>query len=319
MLSTQLRREAEVLQSHWLAESSWQTRRSQWRHYRNFCDSIQVNPLSPSQHVLCLYIAFMARSFRYVSIINYISAVRGLQKWDGITPVPVDNFLVKATLIGARRLLGDTSFSSDPLLPSQLHRIHAILDMNNPSDFMFWAATVVAFRGLLRKSSICKGQHCIRRKDVSFHSWGVVISLHSSKTIQFQDRVHKIPLAKVSGPLCAVSLLEQLYRTISASAESPLFGVFNRNCYVPLDYRWYTKRLAICVKATGLNKEGKYTSHSLRRGGATALAMIGVPLHDIQRRGDWKSLSVLLYLSSPLQYRVDKEKALAQDMVTTRH
>lgn len=318
MLVTQLRQEAEVLQSHWLAESSWQSRRSQWRHYNKFCDTIQANPLTPSQDVLCLYIAFMARSFRYVSIINYISAVRGLQKWHGITPVPVDNFLVKATLIGARRLLGDTSFSSDPLLPTQLHRIHATLDMDSAKDFVFWAATVVAFRGLLRKSSICKGQHCLRRRDLTFHRWGVLISVQSSKTIQFQERRHKIPLARVNGPLCAVSLLERLYRTIPAPPDLPLFGVFSKNCYVPIDYKWYTKKLSCCVTSTGLAREGKYTSHSLRRGGATALAMIGVPLHDIQRRGDWKSLSVLLYLSSPLQYRVEKEKTLAQDMVTAR-
>lgn len=301
---------------HWLAQSSWKTRRSQWLHYHRFCVKIGVEPLSCSPNTLCHYIAYMARSFKYVSIINYVSAVRGFQKWHGVTPVPPDNFMVSSTLVGVRRLLGDTAFSSDPLLPPQLLRMYATLDMRMPKDLVFWTATVVAFRGLLRKSAVCKGEHCIRRQDVTFYAWGVVIIQRSSKTIQFQDRTHKIPLAKVGGPLCAVSLLERVYKLGVVPMEAPLFGVFRKNCYAPLGYRAYAKRLTQCVKEAGLSTEGRYTSHSLRRGGATALSMLGVPLHEIQRIGDWKSLSVLLYLASPFEFRVAKEKAMAHSMVS---
>lgn len=304
-----------MLRTHWLAESSWKTRRSQWVHYHKFCVQTQTNPMLSSPETLCLYIAFMARSFRYVSIINYVSAVRAFHKWHGITPVPADNFMVSSTLMGAKRLLGDSSFSSDPLLPPQLKRMYATLDMRESNDLVFWTATVVAFRGLLRKSSVCKGEHCLRRRDVTFHNWGVVITQRSSKTIQFQERNHKIPLATVGGPLCAVSFLHKLYSLGAVSSDAPLFGVMKKNCYVPLNYRGYSKRLSKCVKNAGLTPQGKYTSHSLRRGGATALSMLGVPLHEIQKIGDWKSLTVLLYLASPFDFRVEKERALAQDLV----
>lgn len=274
-----------------------------------------MNPLEPSAEILSLYIAFMVQSFKYVSIVNYVSAVRGFHKWHGKIPVPPDNFLVSSTLIGARRLLGDSCFSSDPLLPKQLIMIYHTLDMSVQFDVVFWAATVVAFRGLLCKSAVCKGDGCILRKDVEFHDWGVVLILRKSKTIQFKDRVHKIPLARVAGPLCAVTWIQKVLSLGQVSDTSPLFGYFKKNCFVPLDYVAYAKRLNKCLSVSGLRSQGRYTSHSLRRGGATMLSMLGVPLHEIQRKGDWKSLSLLLYLASPFQYRVAKERVLAQAMV----
>ena len=58
----------------------------------------------------------------------------------------------------------------------------------------------------------------------------------------------------------------------------------------------------LLVSSVGLSR---YTSHSLRRGGATALAEANVPLHDIKVIGDWKSLSVLLYLERSLESKID--------------
>jgi hypothetical protein len=39
-----------------------------------------------------------------------------------------------------------------------------------------------------------------------------------------------------------------------------------------------------------------YASHSLRRGGCTALKNAGVPLHVIMHIGRWKSAAALLYM-----------------------
>lgn len=152
----------------------------------------------------------MARSFKYVSILNYVSAVRVLHKMYGFLAPPPDDFLVKTTLLGAKRLLGDTSFSSDPLMPSHLVRIRSVLDMSNSEHFVFWAAVVLAFRGLLRKSNFCVGHNSLLRCDVEFQDWGLILWIRNSKTIQYRECVHKVPIASVSGPLCAVSLLHEL-------------------------------------------------------------------------------------------------------------
>lgn len=154
----------------------------------------------------------------------------------GCLPPPSDSFLVRSTLLGAKRLLGNTQFSSDPLLPRQLIKIMGTLNFQNSNDLVFWCAIVLAFRGLLRKSLICKGENNLLRSDIQSFPWGIINSIRKSKTIQFKDRVHQVPIAQVGGPLCAVTHLQKMYRTIPTSRNQPLFGLVKNNVYRPIKY-----------------------------------------------------------------------------------
>lgn len=280
-----------------------------------FVQELGVTPLPASPELICLYIAYMARSFKYVSIVNYISALRSLHKCYSVEPVSSDNFLVSSTLTGAKRLLGDGQFSSDPLLPRHLYAIYSVLDFRSQQDLVFWTAVVLCFRGLLRKSSVCQGVNCLCRSDAVFTEWGLLLHIHKSKTIQFKERVHVVPISTVHGPLCAASWLRVMVSRIPAKPNDNMFGYYKCNVYKTMTYDFFSKKLKSVVHSAGLMNQGKFTSHSLRRGGATALSLAGVPLHDIQRRGDWRSLSVLLYLSSPLEHRIAQEKDMAGRVV----
>ena len=79
-----------------------------------------------------------------------------------------------------------------------------------------------------------------------------------------------------------------------------------------MSYEWYSARLRKLTTRIGL--EGKVTSHSLRRGGATYLNSIGISLVDIKQRGDWRSLAVLLYLTDSLDTRISKDKVVTAFM-----
>lgn len=151
------------------------------------------------------------------------------------------------------------------------------------------------------------------RRDIQFFSWGLVISIRKSKSIQFRKKVHQVPIAHVGGSLCAVTLLRKMFRIVPASRDQPLFRLVKSNVYMPITYGWFSKNLTECVTKAGLS--GKYTSHSLRRGGATSLSMVGVPLHQIKKTGDWKSMSVLVYLASPLDYRITHEISVSKLVV----
>lgn len=59
----------------------------------------------------------------------------------------------------------------------------------------------------------------------------------------------------------------------------------------------------------------KFSGHSFRKGGALYLISQGVPLTQVQERGNWKSMFVLSYLSIPVQDRVILESNLAARFV----
>ena len=105
-----------------------------------------------------------------------------------------------------------------------------------------WCCVVLAFRSLLRKSNLLPSNelhlHCVRRQDITFMSWGMMVSVLSSKTIQFWERMLEIPIVKSArSPLCAVTLLQEHFRrTSSASPHDNLFIVPRKGGLVPLEY-----------------------------------------------------------------------------------
>lgn len=76
-----------------------------------------------------------------------------------------------------------------------------------------------------------------------------------------------------------------------------------------LSYEKFSHKLKTLVKKSGI--PGRITCHSLRRGSATYLSRLGLPLQDVKMYGDWKSLSVLLYLADDPETRLQKDFPVA--------
>ena len=90
-------------------------------------------------------------------------------------------------MAGIRRVKGDEVKQATPLLPGDLMRL--FINMNKS-------------RG--SKAHVTASECSLLRKDLSFHPWGVLVSVRKSKTNQFWERVHKIPVAEVANrELCA--------------------------------------------------------------------------------------------------------------------
>ena len=81
----QLDQEAAFARLHTLTEGTYKTRLSQWKHYLKFCQMTGSQALPATSELVCRYIAYMARSLKYTSIINYLSAVNYLHKLYGYT------------------------------------------------------------------------------------------------------------------------------------------------------------------------------------------------------------------------------------------
>lgn len=150
----------------------------------------------------------------------------------------------------------------------------------------------------------------LKRSDVVSTEYGLLVTVSHSNTIQYNERKFQIPICRVGGPLCIVTLLREFIEQYPAPANSPLLSQISDGRLVTLSYG----RALLCLKRwgaqAGLKKD--LGMHSLRRGAATMMSMAGFALEDIKDRGDWRSTAVLRYLAYPLSRKIDIDKKIAK-------
>lgn len=286
-----------------MAPSTSRTRLSQWKNYFDFCQSYGFSPLPATECVACLYITHLSQSCKYNTVVNYLSGLWALHKVYGYTYPDPSSFLIKSTLKGAKHELGGAVTQAPPMTLNMMRRIFLRLNMSVLDDLVYWLMLLAGFRGLLRKSNLCEPNYAVCVQDVEFFDWGVVLSVRKSKTITFGERVFKAPFTRVSCSCFCFCYYLHVYlsRVCFLDPLSHLFSRKRGGKLVPASYAWFSGRLrkdCQCLNMPVL------TSHSLRRGGAQALAAVGVPIAELKEIGDWRSWSVLLYLSRPLSQRI---------------
>ena len=229
------------------------------------------------------------------SIVNYLSAVWHYQQSLG-HPSCASAFIVIQTLRGIRRSLSRRRPSRIPLSVQHLLSIHQELNTLLPQDLTFWAATVLAFRALLRKSHYTASCHNIRWGDVSLYPDHLVLVIRSSKTDQFSSTPHRVVLNSSPGsPLCPVFWLSELAHAHKPAERDPVFRVPIPGGLTPITYGWFNSRLKQLALAIGLDSS-LVSSHSLRHGGASYMASLGADIVDIRARGSWASSAIFRYL-----------------------
>ena len=291
-----------------MAESTLATRRSQWRKFVQFCVVYDRIALPASLETILLYLAFLAEKFKYVSIINYLSAVWVFHKVNGYEHVDPKSFPIVITLRGIRRTLGDVSIQARPVSVTELKMIFSVLDMSVDEDLALWVAILLCFRGSLRKSNVVEEGLAVEVNDVVVFPWGLLLSVRRTKTISFRERVLTIPFTYLHGSCFCVCHYVKLLLQRGRISNRPhqLVAYVKGDKWVRGSYSWLSKRVKMVCNVLQLQE---LTTHSFRRGAATALAEVGVALSDIRDLGDWRSMSVLLYLKRDLmsKVRLDQE------------
>ena len=298
-----------------MADSSFKTRRSQWKMYLKFCTEFELRALPASLDTILLYIAYLAERLKYVSIINYLSAVWSFHKINGVPHIDPSRFEIEMTLKGVRRTLGDCTKQAPPCAVSELCCIYHSLDMTNCEDVAYWVALLLGFRGLLRKSNIVEEELAIGLEDVRFHVWGMTVRVRRTKTILYKERELIIPFTIIPGSIyCVYKHTKDLMSMCSySSANSQLVCYMKRGRLVRGTYSWLSGRLRLSCDVLGLTR---LTTHSLRRGGATAMSEANLTLLQIRDIGDWKSMAVLLYLQRSMQSRINLDREVVRKLFT---
>ena len=307
----QLRRELQETRRAALAQSTHKNIQTHWKSYSTFCEATGKNPIPLSIDLLCLYAQYMSHFVKSPDTIrNYINGIITHNNLKGREPPNLNTPLFKLTMKGLRNMMQHRVHRAKPITPEILTDIHDLLNHSDPFHVVIWVTLLLGFLLLLRKSNLvpdtqqawsCKKQ--LTGGNIKMSDQAILVTINWTKTIQDSHRALQIPLLKIpNSKLCPVSALENLDRLIGIEQKLPLLRYPIKRGWALLTYPQYNAALKTLVSHTGRDPAG-FSTHSLRRGGATYAAQIGIPNNEIQTLGDWKSESYKNYIEDLLPAR----------------
>jgi hypothetical protein len=181
------------------------------------------------------------------------------------------------------------------------------LNMSLPDDRMIWAAMTLATSGLFRIGEVTirdrsrpEPSRLLTLSSITFSniitpakSQYFTIHLQASKTDPFRAEVD----VHVSNPTAIEAMVKYLSaRPYQLAPSSPLLAFSDGR---PLDRSRLIASTRSLLSNLGLNAD-LYSGHSFRRGGATSLALAGVPDRLIKLMGRWRGWSYALYIDIPI-------------------
>lgn len=276
------------------------------RRFVTFCESYGYIPVPVSSLTLCRYAAFLAQSLGYSSIVQYFNVIRIMHQEVGLPNPLMGDFRLTCVLRGIRREKGDSKQMKAPLTPLLLQLILSRLDPGRADHSNVWAAILVSFYGMLRKSNVVPSSQSafnpklhLRRRDVSLHSDHVQIRVRWSKTIQFRQRELLLPLPRIVGsPICPVQAVYHAFSlTPQANPDGPAFVTHQ---LIPICGPTLVATIKTSLQYYGYDSRD-YAGHSLRRGGASCAFNAGISVDIIRQIGDWQSNCYVKYIVSDFE------------------
>lgn len=296
-----------------LSAGSKATYRTHLKTYVEFCQKLRILTVPISDDDLARYAAFLAEKLAFSSIQQYLNVVRLLHVENNLPNPLTNNWKLQSVMMGIKRVHGNPIKHKEPITPSLLLSVKQLLDLSQTPHAAFWAAALMMFFGLLRRSNVlCQSMSSFKpschlsRSDFTVYKWGVAVTVRWSKTIQCQERVLFVPLiALPKHPLCPVQALLHYFKlTPNAPLHGPAFVIpCITGGVVPLTPPDFVSRLRSCLLRLG-HQPSHYAAHSFRRGGASWALQCGLAPDVVRVLGDWRSDAYLAYIDIPLSSRV---------------
>lgn len=309
------------LMSSSLAANTMRLYQTAYNGYLSFCRFAGLHPLPITEYNLLFYVTSVANRLAYQSIKTYLAGIQYHSVRLG-TPTNIANMSQLYYLLrGVRRTQG-RSHSRPPRSPVTTANLQQLLlfiqtqDISSHDKRLLWAAITVAFFGLLRVSEYTSGHtttynrtNTLLRTDINFspNFTHVAIVLRSSKTDPFRNGCC-IRVGATANTLCPVSALWNFVRQ-SGYNSGPLF-TYSDGSY--LSRSRLSSLLTACFSDKNLN------THSLRIGGASAMATAGLPDSSIMVMGRWSSNAYQRYLRFPDAMIQETARKMSHSVVTAR-
>ncbi|CCO37674.1 hypothetical protein RSOLAG1IB_00012 [Rhizoctonia solani AG-1 IB] len=287
-----LRHERAIALGHVLENSTRNVYNSATVSYLNFC-KLHNFPIEPTSDTLSFYAVWMCGSERPVkpsTVVGYLSGIcSNLEPFfpnvRNIRTAP----LVSKTLVGLKKRFGSSAKQKRAISVQEISDVQSILSLSsNYDDCLFLALLSVGFHGLHRLGELCWPN------DKENRSYRRLIPRHS---VRVEDAAFSYVLpAHKADPGFNGSHIRIVKRWDSID---PL-PIFNR--YLSARDNRFPGFLELWLDSKGRTPTKQWfqsylrrfcapdiTGHSLRSGGATALALLGVPDSYIQKIGRWSS------------------------------
>jgi len=307
------------LQSQSLAQSSQARYKSTWRQWSSWCSSLNISPWLSNDppfasRQLALFAAFCYK-YGYSSrtraatgnsaqtIIAKISHIAWYHRWQfgfSIGLLPHHAMAIR----GIQRLQPPPQ-PMQPITLAILRQLHRQLNFKSAHDRVLWGAAVVGFFFLLRRSEYLSSgrkqyQFALRRSDVSFADKDgqpcsrksqvhrVVVNFRGGKNDQEGVGASRSLTASSLSWCCPIRAAWYLAENHSKVSNDPseLLCKVSRDAF--LQARVVNEQIKRAALVSGLNP-ARFSLHSLRIGGATALFSAGVDSLSIKIFGRWRS------------------------------
>lgn len=252
------------------------------RKFIKFCGWLGVDPFAVvEERTLAMCALLFCHDCSVNSLDSWMSAVSSFCKSLGHPDLPRHE-LYHATRAGLFNLYGqvDRITPATALDWKDLGVLYDSLDFSCLVDVSFWCATILGFQGLFRASEIGR----VRDSDIVLTDDALVVTIAFSK----MDH-HPVPVTMIARGdwACSVAAFRLLRSLLAQQGGADPF---------PLSYSAFNTSLQRRCRAAGIRKQG-ISTHSLRRGGTTQLALAGVPEAFIQAHGRWVSLEYRHYIN----------------------
>lgn len=177
-----------------------------------------------------------------------------------------------------------------PITQCLLLDIVPLFERENPLQAAVCTLFLVAFylgkSNLVVDSEVLINPKILLRSDLYFDGSFAYVTVHTSRTSQFQKRILSLPLPHVPGSLlCLMSALLNHLSINHVLSGTPLFSVWSKGHMCPVTYGHFSSFLTKVLKSVGLDSTN-YLRHSLHRGSATFAFELSVLSELIKVQGN---------------------------------
>ena len=282
-------REQNTIKNYWGCFEKWVSWSEQFT---------EVSPMPSEEiHIIIYLLTLLQTGKNYPVIKSTLYAIKFFHKIIGFEE-PCKTNLTTLILEGIKRICCHTTQKKDPITPEQLQKIYELLGGERMTllNLRTLLISVLSFMGFLRFSEVIT----LTLGDIIIHETHISIFIEKSKTDVYRDG-YWVYLAKLhSSSLCPKSLLEKYIKI--AKINKPEHFLFRQILHTknkfrlkrankPISYSTTRENLLSALQKIGLEPKN-YGLHSLRAGGATSAANLGVEDRLFQKHGRWKSVNV---------------------------